>query len=105
MVRRLLAVAVLSLCACSNLVVVRGSSNDYLKRRATTVIITQPAAEVMPVLDELMLSRGFRPSGSQPGAKQSQIVIYRGSRPVPPNIAPYGIQLGSWFAARIGPNE
>src|SRR5262245_41919581 len=100
MVRLLFALVVSSLCACSNLVVIRGSSNDYLKKRAATVLVSQPVTEVQPVLDELMLARGFRAAGTQAGDKQSQIITYRGTRPVPPGVAPYGIQLGSWFAAR-----
>jgi len=99
-----LLVPALALCGCSNLVVIRGSSNDYLKKRATTVVVNQPAAEVQPVLDELFMARGFRQAGTLPGENQSQVVYYKGSRAVPPNAAPYGIQLGSWYAARLAPN-
>lgn len=100
---RLLAVAAVAvpMFACSNLVVIRGSTNDFLKRKATSVTLNTPLQQVQPVLDELMLQRGFRPTSNSAGEKGAQLIIYRGSRPVPPDIQAYGIQLGSWFAARI----
>ncbi len=101
---RLLPLAVV-LFGCSNLVVIRGSSNDYLKKRATTVVVNAPPATVQPVVDELFFSRGFRPTSTLTGENQSQVIIYKGSRPVPPNAAPYGLQLGSWYAARLASNK
>jgi hypothetical protein len=78
-----------------------------LKEPATRVSLNAPIAEVQPVLDELFGQRGFRSTGIQKAENGSQVIIYKGPRPVPPEAAAYGIQLGSWFAARItnGPNS
>lgn len=100
--RLLFAVLAMSLTGCTSMLVLRGSSNDFLKRKATTLDLNSPVATVQPVLDELFFQRGFRPSG-QPvaGDKGSKIIVYKGMRAVPPEAASYGIQLGSWYAARI----
>ena len=101
-----LAVAVVVSTGCSNLIVVRGSSNDFLKRKATTVQLNAPVDVVRQRLDEMMDRRGFKAQTPvQPGNNGTTVVIYRGSRRVPRETASYGIQLGSWFAARLGVGE
>lgn len=101
---RLLAVAVV-VTGCSNLVTVRGSSNDFLKRKATTVTLNAPQNIVQQRLDEVMDRRGFRPTSTQAADNGTTVVIYKGSRRVPREVQNYGIQLGSWFAARLGPSD
>jgi hypothetical protein len=97
---RLVAVGV-CLAGCSNLVVLRGSSNDFLKKKAATVTLNSPMAAVQPALDDLFYQRGFRSTSSVTGQGGSQVIIYKGPRPVPPEVGAYGVQLGSWYAARI----
>jgi hypothetical protein len=87
---------------CSSLIVVRGSSNDFLKRKATSVQLNAPQQVVQERLDQQMDRRGFKPSMTQAGEKGTTVVIYKGSRHVPREAAAYGVQLGSWFAARLG---
>ena len=99
------AVAVVVMTGCANLIVVRGSSSDFLKRKATTIQLNAPLPVVQQRLDEIMNRRGFRPSMTQAGAKGSSVIIYRGARHVPREAQNHGIQLGSWFAARIAPGE
>jgi hypothetical protein len=89
--------------SCASMVTIRGSSNDYLKQKGTMVPLTVSSAQVHPVLDQLFFERGFAPAGSQVGDNSSEIVFYKGARSVPPEAAQYGIQLGSWFAARLQP--
>jgi hypothetical protein len=101
---RLLAVAVV-VTGCSNLIVVRGSSNDFLKRKATKVTLNAPQNVVQQRMDELMDRRGFRPISTQAAGDGTSIVIYKGSRHVPREVQNYGITLGSWFAARLGPSD
>ncbi|MBL8953003.1 MAG: hypothetical protein JNK82_19655 [Myxococcaceae bacterium] len=101
---RLLCVAVV-LSGCSNLIVVRGSSNDFLKRKATSVVLNAPQKVVQERLDEMFERKGFRPYSSTPGENGSQVLIYRGSRRVPREAQAYGIELGSWFAARVATVE
>ena len=101
---RLLVVGLL-VCGCSNLVVVRGSTNDFLQPKATSVTLNAPARQVQERLDELMDRRGFRPALSQAGENGTQVVIYKGSRRVPREAASFGVELGSWFAARLGSVE
>lgn len=99
------AVAVVVTSGCSNLVVVRGSSNDFLKRKATTVQLNAPPNVVQERLDQQMDRRGFRPAASHAGANGATVLIYKGSRRVSREARDYGIQLGSWFAARISPDQ
>jgi hypothetical protein len=97
---RLLSVLAL-LSGCTSLITLRADTNDYLKDPATRVSLNAPITEVQPVLDELFFQRGFRSSGIQRADNGSQVIIYKGPRQVPPEAAAYGVQLGSWFAARI----
>ena len=95
-----LAIAAGSL-GCTSMVTLRGSSNDYLRKKGTMVTLTVSQAQVHPVLDQLFYERGFAQAGTQPGDNNSEIIIYKGARSVPPEAAAYGVQLGSWFAARL----
>ncbi|MBK7857242.1 MAG: hypothetical protein IPJ65_01205 [Archangiaceae bacterium] len=104
---RVLAVLVLSLSSlgCNPQLILRGSSNDFLKHKATIVSLNLQPAQIQPVLDELFFQRGFRPASTQTGDKGSVVVVYKGSRPIPPDAANVGINIGSWYAARVGPSE
>ena len=105
---RLLAVAVAVLVSgsgCSNLITVRGSSSDFLKRKATVVTLNAPQNVVQQRLDDVMDRRGFRQTSTHPASNGTTLIIYKGSRRVPREAANYGIQLGSWFVARVGPTD
>src|SRR5207245_2634220 len=95
MLRPLFTLVVLS--GCTQLVIIRADTNDFLKDPATRVSLNAPITDVQPVLDQLFYERGFRSTGIQKAANGTQVIIYKGPRPVPPEAAAYGIQLGSWF--------
>ena len=102
MLRLALGVSTVALMGCSNLVVVRASSNDYLKKRATSVSLTAATATVIPMLDQLFQLRGFaRLPATRTGENGSQLFIYKGARALPPELAAYNLQLGSWYIARV----
>jgi hypothetical protein len=104
MLRLVLGVSVVASLGCSNLVVIRASSNDFLKKKATSVLVPHPPQTVMPVIDELFQQRGYmRQPGQRGGENGSQLFFYRGPRALPPELSSYNLQLGSWYVARVTP--
>jgi hypothetical protein len=100
---RLFALVLVVFCGCASSITLRASTNDFLKRKATTLSLEVPPAQVAATLDRLFYERGFASAGSsQPGENGAQVFIYKGPRRVPPELA-YSVQLGSWFAARVHP--
>src|SRR5687767_6839761 len=97
---RLLLLSLL-VAGCASTLTLRASSSDFLKKKAITVSVNQPPQVVQPLLDDLFNQRGYRPTGTQTGANGSTVIIYKGARAVPPAQAAWGLQLGSWFAARV----
>lgn len=99
MLRLALVLAVLS--GCTSTLTLRGSSSDFLKRKATTLALDNPAPQITATLNQLFHERGFRPAGITPGENGTQVYFYKGPRPMPPDMVAAGIQLGSWFAAKV----
>jgi hypothetical protein len=102
---RFLPLLVLLTSCGPKMLILRGSSNDFLKRKATAVAFLQPPEVIQGALDGLMFQIGMKPTSTQAGEKGSKVVIYKGPRAVPPELAAYGITLGSWYAARFGPPQ
>ena len=96
-----LTVVLVVLSGCTSTLTLRASSSDFLKLKATTLSLTAPPAEVTAMLNTLFFERGFRPSGTSAGDNGTKVYFYKGSRPVPPQVANSGIQVGSWFAAKV----
>lgn len=99
----LLAVSLVALSSCASMQVIRGSSSDFLKRKATTLSLNATPTAVTPLLDQLFMQRGFSAIGGQSAEKGGTVYLYRGPRALPPEVAAQGIALGSWFAARVTP--
>jgi hypothetical protein len=100
--KNLLAVAaVLCVSGCASTVTIRSSSNDFLQQKGTMVQLNVPVGAVEAELDRTFSELGFSRSDALPGANNSEVVIYKGPRYVPREAADFGVQLGSWFAARL----
>jgi hypothetical protein len=97
---RLISLSLLAV-ACASTLTLRASTSDFLKKKAITVSVNKPVQAVKPLLDDLFAQRGYRLSAEQAGANGSNIYFYKGARAVPPAQAAWGLQLGSWFAARV----
>ncbi|MFZ5446751.1 MAG: hypothetical protein ACOZQL_42585 [Myxococcota bacterium] len=104
--RTLLAVTVLSLTACVPMREVRGSSLKYLTTAGATLELGSPAAQVEPMLEQLMGDRGFTVT-KRATAKKGKVTFFAGNRD---RINrrwqqqlgnPVSREIGSWFAVRV----
>jgi hypothetical protein len=104
MEKLMLGVAV-SLLGCASTITVRASSSDYLQKKGTSVTVDAPQQAAEAELDRLFSERGFGRSGEPKTSPNGQVIFYSGPRQVPRDVQDYGIQLGSWFAVRVFPQN
>ena len=90
--------------SCASTMIVRGSSSDFLQKKGTSVTVNAPPNAVNAELDRLFMERGFmRVGDGTPATTGGEVLFYKGPRHVSTVDQDYGIQLGSWFAARVLP--
>lgn len=101
--RRLLALTVVSLMACTPMRPIDGTARKFLTGAGATITFDKPMADLLAAVQVFMTERGYQEFKRADVSATNHVIFFKGPRPQRRGASASFVSdgIGSWFAVRF----